>query len=359
MSRKRKRTRMLLVGCGSMARDHVKNILLQRDTTRIAAICEPSQAMLKVVRAAFRSVGVRFPASGPELKQILKDHADEFDAAFIITPHAFHLEQALMCMEAGLDVLLEKPMVMNAAEARTLIQARDRTGRLLVVAFQGSLSPQIRAAVGMLRASELGTLLNIHGVVWQNWRTATEGTWRQQPELAGGGFLFDTGAHLLNTTADLAGEEFAEVAAWLDPRGAQVDVLGTVMARLQSGAYVTLAACGDSFPACQSDIRVICTEGMLRTDMWGERLEVRPAGEPDLAPVTFPPSLGVWEQFLAVRSGKMANPCPPEVGLRMARLWDAIQASSREGGRPVRLELGVSPTPRPSLADHPASPAGD
>jgi hypothetical protein len=36
-----------------------------------------------------------------------------------------------------------------------------------------------------------------------------------------------------------------------------------------------------------------------------------------------------------VRNGEMANPCPPEVGLRMARLWDMIQASAAQGGKPV------------------------
>jgi hypothetical protein len=45
--------------------------------------------------------------------------------------------------------------------------------------------------------------------------------------------------------------------------------------------------------------------------------------------------LGVWEQFLAVRAGQIPNPCPPEVGLRMARLWDAIKASAAQNGVPV------------------------
>jgi len=48
----------------------------------------------------------------------------------------------------------------------------------------------------------------------------------------------------------------------------------------------------------------------------------------------------VWEQFLAVRAGKQENPCPPEVGLRMARLWDAIQASAARGGASVRVVEG-------------------
>jgi len=59
-----------------------------------------------------------------------------------------HFAQATACLEAGLDVLLEKPMVMTADEARALIETRDRSGRLLVVAFQGSLSPQVREASG-------------------------------------------------------------------------------------------------------------------------------------------------------------------------------------------------------------------
>ena len=57
-------------------------------------------------------------------------------------------------MEAGLDVLLEKPMVMNAAEAEHLIAIQQRTGRLLVVAFQGSLSPQVRAEMRIAYAND-------------------------------------------------------------------------------------------------------------------------------------------------------------------------------------------------------------
>ena len=46
-------------------------------------------------------------------------------------------------------------------------------------------------------------MLNIDAVVWQDWQEAAAGTWRQVPALSGGGFLFDTGAHLLNTVTDL------------------------------------------------------------------------------------------------------------------------------------------------------------
>ena len=148
--------------------------------------------------------------------------------------------------------------------------------------------------------------------------------------------MFDTGAHMLNTVADLAGEDFVEVAAWLDNRGRAVDILGVVMGRLESGALVTLNGCGESIPACASDVRVFCTKAILHTDVWGKWFEIQRDGDNEFEPVDVPPSLGAWEQFLAVRAGRMANPCPPEVGLRMARLWDAIRASAAQNGVPVR-----------------------
>jgi hypothetical protein len=82
-------------------------------------------------------------------------------------------------------------------------------------------------------------------------------------------------------------------------------------------------------------VRVFCTRGVLFTDIWGKFLNVQRPGQAQPEPVAVTPSLGVWQQFLAVRNGTLPNPCPPEVGLRMARLWDGIRASAAQGGRLV------------------------
>lgn len=329
--------RMAMIGCGGMARHHIRRILQQQDTTQVVAACEPSGQAYEAFCDIFDEAGLTPPPNEPNLEALLKERGGEIDTAFIITPHAMHHDQAKACLESGIDVLLEKPMVMTAAEANSLIETRDRTGRLLVVSFNGSLSPQIRAASRLLRSGELGSIMNIHAAAWQSWKLGTTGTWRQNPVMSGGGFLFDTGAHMLNTVSDLAGEDFVEVAAWLDNRGTPVDILGSVMARTRSGAFVTLSACGDAIKSCHSDVRVFCTEAILRTGIWGERLEVQRQGQERLMPVRVPASLGQWEQFLRVRAGKMANPCPPEIGLRMAQLWDAIQVSAAQNGQPVHI----------------------
>ncbi len=330
--------RTAVIGCGLMARYHLRQMRQQLDTSHITVLCDPNPAALEKARQEFRESGLEPPPTRSSLEAMLVDFGNALDAVFIITPHAFHHDQTVACLEAGLDVLLEKPMVMNAAEARSLIKTRDRTGRLLVVAFPGSLSPEIRTAVKMLQAGELGQILNINAVAWQNWKEVCTGTWRQDPALSGGGFMFDTGAHLLNTVADLAGEEFAEVAAWFDRRCTPVDILALAICRLKSGALVTLNGCGDTIPSCASDVRVFCRDGILQTGFWGGYLRVQRRGRKQLRRVKCPPSLGVWQQFLAVRAGEIENPCPPEVGLRMAHLWDALRESAAQGGQPVRCE---------------------
>ncbi|HBY96071.1 MAG: Gfo/Idh/MocA family oxidoreductase [Ardenticatenaceae bacterium] len=332
--------RVGVIGCGGMARQHVRRMLRETTTTRLVALCDLSPSACAATAAIFREAGLEPPPCFSDLDQFLVEFAPRLDAVLIATPHAYHHDQAVACLEAGLDVLLEKPMVVSTAEAWSLIEVQRRTRRLLVVAFNGGLSPYIRTAVKWLRAGELGSVISISATVWEGWGNAYAGHWKQRPEVSGGGFMFDTGVHMMNTVATLADEDFVEIAAWLDTRGHPhgADLLGTVMGRLASGAMVTLHASGDTIRSCDSEVLMFCTNAILRTGVWGERLEIQRAGENRFERVEVPAARTVWQQFLAIRNGEMANPCPPEVGLRVVRLWEAIKTSAANNGVPVKCE---------------------
>ena len=324
-----------LVGAGNMARHHLP--LMIEAGADIRVICEPSPDNYELTLEKLAELGAPPPPNLPVLADMLAQYAAELDAVFIITPHKLHHDHATMCLEAGLDVLLEKPMVMNAAEALSMMETRERTGKHLVVAFQGGLSPQIRHAADLIASGELGELRTVTGMLWQGWKANTVGSWRQLPAISGGGFLFDSGAHMLNTICTLVGEDFAAVAAWLDRRGTSVDIDGVVMGRLESGALVTINGCGDCIPGLENEIYLNLTGGVIRTCMYGRRLLIRRAGESALVDVAGLPKMrGAWEQFTQVRAGAIDNPCPPEVGLRMAKLWDAIVESASNEGQLVR-----------------------
>ena len=207
-----------------------------------------------------------------------------------------------------------------------------------MVSFQGSLSPLIRLASASIKERRYGNILSVSATIWQNWGPNTAGTWRQKPALSGGGFLFDTGAHMLNTVADLVNQDFVEVAAWMKNHGRDVETMSVAMAKLESGAYVTLHGCGETIQVCDSLIKVFCDEAILTTGAWGRTLTIQEAGNPEPKEIPFPPASTVWDTFLDVRAGKIDNPSPPEVGLRMIRLYDAICLSAQNGGQIVKIE---------------------
>ena len=298
----------------------------------------PIQKPMREPSPFFAEVGAEFPPNQPDVPTLLSEYASQLDAVFIMTPHAYHYEQAKQCLIAGLDVLLEKPMVISATQAMDLIKVRDETGKTLVVAFNGCLSPSIREASRLITAGEAGKILTINAMVWESWSVRYVGHWKQNRDISGGGFLFDTGSHMLNTVSDLVGEPFVDVTAWLDNRNKSVDILGSVMARTESGILVTMTACGEAIPSIGSIIHIFGTEATIRTGIWGEFLEIQKRDEENISQIESGPTQGVWNQFLAVRHGEIDNPSPPEIGLRMAHLWDAIQESARNDGSMVRIK---------------------
>lgn len=330
------RTKIAIIGTGGMARHHIKSLLKLIDRIEVVSVCEPNDANYQKAAQMFVEAGQSAPVNEPDFEKFVDEKAPGIDAAFIITPHNQHCMQASALLLAGVDVLLEKPMVLNVAEAHKLMQARDQSGKLLTIAFNGSLSPAVRRAHKVLHSGELGKILNISATVWQNWEQFTRGTWRQIPEVAGGGFTFDTGAHLLNTVADLVGEPFVEVSAYLDNRGRAVDILSAAVARTASGVLITLNGCGDTV-RIGSEVRVMCENGVITTGVWGETLTLQRADDAKPRKVRLPKSNGVMETFLAVRAGQLSNPGPAEIGLRMIQLWNAIQASAAQGGAQVKI----------------------
>ncbi len=322
-------TTMVMIGCGEMAQHHLGDILKMRDSTKVKALVEPSKEMIERTSEVFKESDVPLPAVYSSLNEFLKS-GPKTETAFIITPHNMHFPQTKVCLEVGIDVLLEKPMVMNEKEALDLIDTRNKTGRLLVVAFPGSLSPAIHRVKELIAENAIGKVMQVAALIYQDWKEAQKGKWRQVPEVSGGGFLFDTGSHMVNTVVDILNDDIDTLFAIQDNKDTPVDICSVITAKTTKGILINLTGAGFSI-GCDSEIFILGTKGIIRTGAWGERLEMRREGEKNLSSIKLAESRGVWEQFLKVRSGELENPCPPEVGLRFARLMDMINASTGSG----------------------------
>jgi len=327
--------RLGVIGAGLKAAEYAASWARMPEIEFVAladTIPSSRQRLVDVCVAA----GAPAPQSFDDYREMLASCRDELDIVYVSTPHAFHGEQAKAVVEAGLDLFLEKPMVTTVAEAEQLIAAQKKSGVTVVTAFQGGLSPLVIDTRKRALAGEFGDLIAISGMIWESWSSNYDGHWKQQPEISGGGFMFDTGAHMMNTVCLLANSDFESVSAYMNKHGKKVDIATAVSARLKNGALATLTAAGEGPPGCASYITFFYSKAIVGIDAWGGWREIsvgRNAEPREEAEILGNP----MKNFLAIRAGTMENTGSVEMGLRFARLWDAIKESAAAGGVPVRI----------------------
>jgi predicted dehydrogenase len=83
---------------------------------------------------------------------------DEVDVIYVATPHVHHRDHCLACLNAGRAVLCEKPLTLNAAEARAVIEAARRSRRFCMEAMWMRYHPMVRKVVSMVQSGALGSI---------------------------------------------------------------------------------------------------------------------------------------------------------------------------------------------------------
>jgi len=326
--------RLGVIGAGLKAAEYAASWAAMPEIEFVALADTTASSRQRLIDVCI-AAGAPAPKSFEDYREMLAKCRDALDIVYISTPHAFHGEQAAAVVEAGIDLFLEKPMVTTVAEAETLIAAQKKSGVTVVTAFQGGLSPLVIETRKRALAGEFGELIAISGMIWESWAGNYAGHWKQEPEISGGGFMFDTGAHMMNTVCLLANSDFASVSAYMNKHGRKVDISTAVSARLKNGALATLTAAGEGPPGCASYITFFYSKAIVRIDAWGgwREISVGRVSEPrEEAEILGNP----MKNFLAIRAGEMENTGSVEMGLRFARLWDAIKESAAADGKPVR-----------------------
>ena len=318
--------KLAIIGTGIKARQYI-DAWSRRPDVELVAIADPSEAALIAAAGAASAGQSQAITSFSEWKQMLSDAPAKIDAVYISTPHAFHGVQAVAALEAGHDVLLEKPMVMNADEAERVIDAERKSGKTLVVAYQGGLSPLVQQLRRDVRDRVHGELVSINAAIWENWSSNYEGHWKQNVRISGGGFMFDTGAHLLNTVSLICDSDVERLAAFVDKRGYPVDSVTAVSGRLSDGTPFTMNAAGDTVPVCESRIELFFTQAIVRVCAWGRWIEIERPGKA-VEREEQESANNLMDVFQKVRSGEISNPSTAEQGLKLAGIWDAIKRSA-------------------------------
>jgi predicted dehydrogenase len=137
------------------------------------------------------------------------------DAVHICSPNDTHAPLTLTALDAGLHVVLEKPVATSLADARELQQRAARTGRVVAVPFVYRYHTMARQARAMVRDGELGSVRLVHGTYLQDWLMGdTDTNWRVDPARGGPSRAFaDIGSHWCDLAEFVTGERLRVHAA--------------------------------------------------------------------------------------------------------------------------------------------------
>lgn len=322
--------RIGMIGCGGIAHGHVQRLLALPEA-QIVALCDTSDASIERLQSRIPQVkGLPVYADYRELLE-----KEKLDAVQIASPHTLHFPQIMDSLDAGLHVLTEKPMVCSVEHARQVIAKSEQVGKILCISYQRHFQGAFRYMREAFAKGNVGELVFMSALQGQRWLQGTRGTWRQDPALSGGGQLNDSGSHLLDIILWVTGQGVSEVFAFIDNRGAPVDINSAISVRFDNGAEGTFSVVGDSRCGWWEDITFWAEDATFfyRNGKLFEQL-----GDAGPKEVTELPDYSDPDRnFVYGILGKEEIQVPAVCGLRVIELTEAAWRSA-ECGAPVKVE---------------------
>lgn len=145
-------TRVAVIGVGSMGRNHAR-VYSELDEAQLVAVVDANFDMAKTVAARFQA------RAYCDYREMFEK--EYLDAVSIAVPTALHTEVALAAYEAGLHVLIEKPIAATLEDGRRIIECARTLGRRLMVGHIVRFNPAIQALKRRMDAGELGRIFQI------------------------------------------------------------------------------------------------------------------------------------------------------------------------------------------------------
>jgi predicted dehydrogenase len=184
---------------------------LPADTVRIGGV---ATTRAETAQAAAAELGCGFWTA--DYRELLA--RPEIDAVDICVPNHMHAEIAEAAAAAGKHIYCEKPLAMNVAEARRMVDAAARAGVKTQMTFNFRYYPAVLRARQLVDEGLLGRIFSFRGRYYRSSYIDPNKpiSWRQQRPIAGGGALFDIGSHILDMLYYACVGEFSAVQATLD-----------------------------------------------------------------------------------------------------------------------------------------------
>lgn len=253
----KRKLRMGMVGGGKDAFIGAVHRIAAFMDGKIELVCGAFSVNPEISKESARELFVTDDRVYPDYQTMIAQEAqlpegERMDFLTIVTPNFLHYEPAKLALEAGFDVVVEKPITVSLEEARSLQEIVDRTGRTLCLTHTYSGYPMVKQAKAMVAEGHFGKIRKIVVEYPQGWLsrlTEREGNsgaaWRADPKRSGKSLVMgDIGTHAAHLAEYVTGLRIQEVCADLTTfvEGRLLDDDGSVLLRFADGAKGVLMA---------------------------------------------------------------------------------------------------------------------
>lgn len=188
------KVRIGVIGCGGIANTKHMPAEKRNPAAELVAFCDIIEERALKAREDF---GTPECAVYTDYKQLLRDKS--IDAVLVLTPNNAHCRITVDALDAGKHVLCEKPMAMNYAEAKEMLAARDRSGKVLTIGYQNRFRPDSLYLKKVADEGMFGDVYYAEAIAIRRRAVPTWGVFIDK-EKQGGGPLIDIGTHALDLT---------------------------------------------------------------------------------------------------------------------------------------------------------------
>lgn len=263
----------LVIGVGDITTRRVIPAILSEKRSRLVGI---------VTRDPAKASAYNVPGWTSLTTALRESNAN---TVYVGTPVALHAPQAIEAMEADKDVLCEKPVAMNYAQACSMQQVAEQTGRVLGVSYYRRLYDKVQRAKALLDSGVIGRPVMAESTC-HDWFHPVNGFrgWLVDPKLAGGGPLYDIASHRIDLMNFFFGQP-ARVTGQLSKivQPAEVEDNATVLIEYWNGVRAMVDVRWHS-RTIRDEFRIRGTEGEINlTPLFGPELTY-PGGQENLPP---------------------------------------------------------------------------
>jgi predicted dehydrogenase len=341
--------RVGVIGAGSWAiSSHLPNFA-RHDDVEFVAVARHGGDALRRVKDTF---GFQFASE--DYRHVV---GHDLDVVLVASPSSLHCQHALAAMESGAHVLVEKPVATDPKQAWDLVEASQRLGRHVTVAFGWNFMPMLREAKRLMTERGIGAveavsiymssptrelLSNTGSYPQADPDTVPEQQTWTDPARSGGGYGQAQLSHALGMSLWLLDQRVnGAFAVMSSPLNAPVELHDAVVLRYDDGAIGTMYGASNHTGAGgnkhQLVIQAIGAEGQFRIDVDREDLWLYRRDGTEMRP-DLPPDAGMYDCIGPVdtildlaRGRDVINWAPIELGARTVEALDLAYRSSASG----------------------------